>query len=185
MARVTFVKKARKDVPSAGIKAGDSYYWWKFRFGGKHYSKTQPKRSQLTQSAFYSALYDLQDDVIGHAEAADSLRDTRDDVVSTLEDMKSDCESSLDNMPDHLRDSSSSGEMLQERISALESAIDAFTDLDLDTDPEDEFDADSIERQEEETDDAYEARVEAAKEEYVTQHWQEKLDEFSGIDIEV
>lgn len=37
MARATLVKKARKDIPGTDIKAGDSYYWWAFRFGGKHY----------------------------------------------------------------------------------------------------------------------------------------------------
>ncbi len=56
MARAHFVKKARKDNPAAGIKAGDSYYWWKFRRGGKHYSKTAPRPSQLTQSEYLRRL---------------------------------------------------------------------------------------------------------------------------------
>ena len=33
MARAIFVKKARKNIPGTSIKTGDSYYWWKFRFG--------------------------------------------------------------------------------------------------------------------------------------------------------
>ena len=38
MPRVHHVKSARKDNPVA--KKGESYYWWKFRYGGKRYSKT-------------------------------------------------------------------------------------------------------------------------------------------------
>jgi len=59
MARAHHVKKARKDNPVA--KAGESYYWWKFRFGDRHYSKTEPKASQLTQSPYLSVIYSCQE----------------------------------------------------------------------------------------------------------------------------
>ena len=59
MPKVTHVKRARKDNPVA--KAGESYYWWKFRYGGKHFSLTYPKQSQLTQSPYLSVIYDCQD----------------------------------------------------------------------------------------------------------------------------
>jgi hypothetical protein len=182
MARATFVKKARKDIPSAGIKAGESYYWWKFRYGGKHFSKTEPRRSQLTQSSFYGSIYDLQDQ-IGAGSADESVRDLRDDVVSTLSDLKDECESNYDNIPDSLKEGSS-GELLQERIQALETAIDEFESLDLDEDPEDDFDENEVPRDEFDTDEQYEARVETAKDEHVTAHWQGKLDELQAIDIE-
>jgi len=55
MPRVTHVKSARKDNPAC--KKGESYYWWKFRYGSKHYSLTYPKASQLTQSEKLSAIY--------------------------------------------------------------------------------------------------------------------------------
>ena len=42
MPRVNYVKKARKAIPGADIKVGDAYYWWKFRYGGKHVSKIRP-----------------------------------------------------------------------------------------------------------------------------------------------
>ena len=57
MPRVHHVKRARKAVKSAGIKVGDSYYWWKFRYGGKHTSKTPPRQSQLTNSDKLSRAY--------------------------------------------------------------------------------------------------------------------------------
>jgi len=50
MARANFVKKARKD--NSVVKKGESYYWWKFAYGSKQYSKEAPSRSQLTQSGF-------------------------------------------------------------------------------------------------------------------------------------
>ena len=121
MARATFVQKARKDVEGTDIKAGDSYYWWKFRFGGKRYSKTAPRRSQLTQSNFLGQLYDLQDrigDMV--CDSVGDFDDFRDGVLADIEDLKSECENNLENMPEQLRESSS-GEILQERIDALES----------------------------------------------------------------
>jgi len=63
MAHATFVKSARKAIPDHGIKVGDSYYWWKFRFGGKHISRYWPRPSQLTQSEFYSTLYGCQETI--------------------------------------------------------------------------------------------------------------------------
>ena len=136
MARATFVQKARKDIPDAGIKAGESYYWWKFRFGGKRYSKVAPKRSQLTQSSFYATIYDIEDEVIGKAEANDGLESVRDDVVSQLEDLKSECESNLENIPENLKEGSS-GQLLHERIDALDNAIQEFEGLEFpDFEPE-------------------------------------------------
>ena len=43
MPRVNYVKKARKNNPA--VKRGESYFWWKFRYGGKQYSKTRPRQS--------------------------------------------------------------------------------------------------------------------------------------------
>lgn len=59
MPRVHQVKKARKDNPVC--KRGESYYWWKFRNGGKHFSLTYPKQSQLTQSPYLSVIYECAD----------------------------------------------------------------------------------------------------------------------------
>jgi len=71
MPKVHFVKKARKANKEAGIKKGDSYYWWKFRNGGKRTSKTRPKPSQLTQSEYLSTVYGMQEDIAGEAASVD------------------------------------------------------------------------------------------------------------------
>lgn len=183
MARATFVKKARKDIPGTNIKQGDSYYWWKFRFGGKHYSKTPPPRSALTQSAFYSALFDLQDSVIAEAPNDETLADVRDDVVSQLEELKEQCEESLNNLPDSLQEAPT-GQLLQERIDALDSAISEFSDLDLD-EPDDEDLDFAVEREEGESEEDFESRREEAREKALQDHWDEKRDEFCNVSIDV
>lgn len=117
MPKVTFVKKAQKDVPHTNIKKGESYYWWKFRFGGKHCSKTMPRRSQLTRSGFLSSLYDLQDRIGEFTATSIEEFDTfKEDILSEIENLKSECEDNLSNMPESLQESS----ILNERIEGLD-----------------------------------------------------------------
>ena len=132
MPRVNFVQKARKDNPA--VKAGEPYYWWKFRYGGKHYSKTSPTRSQLTQSSFLSQIYDIEDDILGKAEANYEVRDAsdldviREDAVSQLEELKSEVEDNLENIPEQLQDS----HMLSSRLEAVEEMLSELENLDFD-----------------------------------------------------
>lgn len=121
MPRVHHVKKARKDNPVC--KKGGSYYWWKFRYGGKRYSLTYPKQSQLTQSAYYASLYDLQDEIENaDCDDSDSFESLRDSVAETLQEIGQECQDSLDNMPEQLQ-YAPTGELLQERIDACDSAV--------------------------------------------------------------
>ena len=130
MPRVHFVKQARKDNPVA--KKGESYYWWKFRFGGKRYSKTRPKRSQLTQSGFLSQLYDLNDRLDNlSASSIEELESEVNDIAEEYANLGQECQDSLDMMPDHLQESSSSGELLQERIYGCEEANESLASMDF------------------------------------------------------
>lgn len=137
MPRVHSVKKARKAYPIYGIEPGDPYYWWKFRYRPRIMSKTYPKRSQLTQSGFLSQLYDLEDGV-----TSDCTSDQLESLIAGLEVLGEECQESLDNMPEHLQESSSSGMLLQERIDALEGWV---ADLQGILDDDDNSDLDSIE----------------------------------------
>jgi hypothetical protein len=126
MPRVTHVKKAAKD--NNCVKAGESYYWWKFRYGGKHRSKTYPRPSQLTQSNYLGQLYGFQERVEDF-EVTD-----RDDVVADLEEIKDDIQNlgeeqneKRDNMPESLYDSST-GELLGERAEACEEMVTSLED---------------------------------------------------------
>lgn len=133
MPRVNIVQKARKAIPSAGVEVGDKYYWWKFRYGGKRVSKTYPTRSQLTNSGFLQSLYELEDNLEFSRE---DLEGSVIDIVSQIESLRDECQDSLDNMPEHLQDSSESGQLLQERIESLDQWISDLEGVDLDVDEE-------------------------------------------------
>jgi len=132
MPRVHFVKKAMKD--NVAVKKGEPYYWWEFRFGGKHYSATPPKQSQLTQSEFLSTVYDLNDrlDSLTADDFSDlgfQLQDIADEFRSQAEE----CESKKSNMPDSLQESPT-GNLLEERACACNDIADSLENIDCEVD---------------------------------------------------
>lgn len=144
MPKVHFVKSARKADPSNDIEVGDSYYYWTFRYGGKRKSKTPPSRSQLTQSSFLQQLYDLQDKQWNSEDLESEIQE----FIQSLEELKDECEISLDNIPEQLREAPA-GETLQERIDNLEDWISELESIETEIDEEelkqaaaDEFDHD-------------------------------------------
>ncbi len=140
MPRVTFVKSARKDNPVA--KKGESYYWWKFRYGGKRYSKTRPRQSQLTQSAYFGSLYSMQEQIEDYeVNDNDDFTSLRDEITSELDNLRDETQGSLDNMPESLT-YSPTGELLQERVDALENAqseIESMDEFDEEEPDRDDF----------------------------------------------
>lgn len=145
MAHATLVKAARKDYPEHGIKKGESYYWWSFRnprggSGGKYFSKTAPKPSQLTKSEFKSGLYAVEeslDDLSSTGyDSVESIQADFDSLKEELESLKSDTEDKLSNMPEGLQQGDT-GQLLQSRIDELDSLIGEFEGLDF-SEPEDE-----------------------------------------------
>lgn len=134
MARAHFVKSARKNNKELGIKKGDSYYWWQFRYGPKHASKTPPRPSQLTQSAFLSTWYGLQERIQDGAfrglETIEDLESVKDEIYSEIEDLKSETEGNLDNMPDGLKEGDT-GQLLQERIDGLDGVLSELDSVDI------------------------------------------------------
>lgn len=140
MPRVHYVKAARKENPVA--KVGEPYYWWKFRYGGKHFSKTHPKPSQLTQSAYLSQVRELSER-LDDADA-DDLASLVDEIASDLEQLGQECQDSLDNMPEALQEGGT-GQLLQERYDACEQASSELQSLDLTFESELDEDADEEE----------------------------------------
>lgn len=157
MARATFVRKARKDVAGTDIKTGESYYWWKFRFGGKHYSKTPPRRSQLTQSSFYASLWDIED-FLGEIAPDDGMESAVQDAAQQLRDLADECQSSLDNIPEQLQEANT-GQILQERIEACNAAADELESITFNLD----------DKEEDETEEDF---------------WQSKIDEVNAITVD-
>ena len=146
--KVHFVKKARKDYPEAGIKKGESYYWWKPRYGGIKRSKTYPSRQELTQSEFLCRVYDIEDelssieiDIEGKnkEEIEQEIRDTLESIISEIEELRDECEDKLYNMPEQLQDTSEAGILLQERIDALEDWISELEAIDISIEDNDDI----------------------------------------------
>lgn len=147
MPRVNFVEKARKDNPVA--KKGESYYWWKFRYGGKHYSKTRPKPSQLTQSPYLGMVRGLMEQIDDFKpEDASDLESLRDEIAGELESLRDETQDNLDNMPEGLQEGDT-GQMLQERIDACENAASELQNMDFNFESELDESADEEERAEE------------------------------------
>jgi len=136
MARAHFVKKAREDYPDAGIKKGDSYYWWAFQYGPMVRSKTAPKPSQLTQSEFLSTVYDINERLESlSAETAEGLESEVMCICDDIENLKGETEDKLGNMPEQLQQAQT-GEMLQGRIDALDEMISNLQSVSYDDVPE-------------------------------------------------
>lgn len=164
MPRVHRVNKARKAYKEAGIKKGDTYYWWEFRYGGKHRSLTPPRPSQLTSNGALSSLYAAQEtgqdlicDFKNELESetgaenkpwtleelkgkVDELVSIRDNVTSDAESARDEINDSLENMPEQLRESSDTGQQLQERYDAAEDWINELEGFSCDESDLDEDD---------------------------------------------
>lgn len=148
MPRVNYVKSARKDNPA--VSKGEPYFWWKFRYGGKRYSRTRPRPSQLTQSEYLSTIRSLVEQVedqsfdVGDVEG---LEEFRDEILSQLEELREMTQDALDNMPEQLQD----GSVSQERLEALEEAISEVESIEA---PDDWSDEDTPEEDREEFDES-------------------------------
>ena len=125
MPRVNHVKRAQQDYPNIGVSKGEPYYWWKFRYGGRHLSKTPPRPSQLTQSKMSGALAAMEGlgDQIEQLQDPAEMVDAVDEAISALEDVRDEYQEGIDNMPEALQETSNSAETAREKIEALETCI--------------------------------------------------------------
>lgn len=127
MPQVQFVNKARKSRKQYGIKKGDSYWWWATRstVGGKyvktkHYSKVQPRPSQLTSSPFMQSVLEIQESIERNGpETVDSLEEVVDSWCYDIENVKSEQEEALESIPANFQESETA-ETIRERIDSLE-----------------------------------------------------------------
>lgn len=126
MPRVTFVKKARKDI------------------GGKRTSKTRPKQSQLTQSEFWGAIYSLQEDN-ETAPEFDDIEGHIDTIKDELDNIKSEIDDKISNMEQAFPNGCPALEMLQERTCALDECISTLDSVDTTFDEGEEDDEEAVE----------------------------------------
>lgn len=137
MPRVTHVKKAQQpnpvvtaeDIAAAKApnateedKARASYYWWKFRYGGKRFSKSYPKPSQLTQSNYLGTLYSVQENFsLEGCESIEDIKGVLEDASQEISSAGEEARDSFDNMPEGLQQGET-GMLLESRADACENA---------------------------------------------------------------
>lgn len=134
MPKLNHVAKARKDNPV--VKKGEPYYWWKFAFGAKQFSKNRPARSRLTQSEFFGQIWSLEDSFPDGIDTTDGLKSAFDEFIGDLTTIMEETEEKKENMPESLQESPT-GELLTERYEALEGWIGEIECLETDFDPDD------------------------------------------------
>lgn len=139
-------RKAAKDYPDHGIVKGDTYYYTKMKTGPRSSrvlrSKTPFRRSQLTGSEYLGTLYDIEDD----QAKLDSLEDSS-DIAERYRTLGEETLEKFDNMPEGLQ-AGDTGQMLQERADACETAADEIEDLVGQAPEEPEEDASDEDREE-------------------------------------
>jgi hypothetical protein len=191
MPRVTTVQHARKSGHSCGkcnkpIKKGDTYKWWKPRYGGKHFrcveSACAPRASDLTSSDKLSRVYGAGESI------EDAIADFRKDKdIEALKLALSDAAQELNDVAQEYRDSASNIENgfngnrvpmcdeLEEKADNLESKAGDIESVDLE-----DFDEDAAKA---EAEDEAEALIEKKRDEWVEEQ-ASKAEEFTDLDPE-
>ncbi len=113
---------ARKDYPEQGIKKGDVYFQWQLYNCKVQRSLTSPSRQQLTNSGFLQSAYTIEDNLnsLDSSESLDVLKEQVESYTEEIEELMSEAQDSLSNLPEQFQDSS----MLNDRISSLEEWMD-------------------------------------------------------------
>lgn len=108
------------------IKPGDKYFYFTFRYGGKHIrcAEHYPRPSELTQSKMsgvYAAVEGVEDTIAEVRAGKSNIEDLAGALESAADDVdsvKDEYQEGLDNMPDGLRDAAYETE---DKINELES----------------------------------------------------------------
>ncbi len=125
MARVNRVEKSRKEQKCSKcgitIPVGGAYVWAKPRYGSKIVRCTTCgiKSWETSGSDYVRTIGSLQDEWRDSFGIDETVAES---IQETLEELKDNCQESLDNMPEALQ-YGPTGEMLQERIDNLDSVI--------------------------------------------------------------
>lgn len=127
------------------INVGESYYTWCFYGGQPKYSKTAPKRSELTQNWFKIELYKIQEEIEEHEnQDPEDVATLVESVMERIESLRDECQEHLDNIPEQLQESDA-GQTLQSRIEALDDALSEFENINTEFESEiDESERDTM-----------------------------------------
>lgn len=180
----------RDDTDTIFIAKGESYYWWQFQNSPKQYSKTPPRASQLTQSAYYSTLYGITEQIEDFScDSAEEFSEFVETIKTELEELRDTTQESLDNIPENLKNSPTA-ELLQERVDSLESGISEIESIEVDYEETDEeelkqiiADEQSLNTEVDGWEDDAENFIEEKRQELESEWVQEKLEEIQGINF--
>lgn len=158
------------------INVGESYYTWCFYGGQPQYSKTAPKRSQLTQNWFKTELYSIQEEIEEYeTQDAEDVATLVESIIESIESLRDECQEHLDNIPEQLQESDA-GQTLQSRIDALD---DALADLEnIETEFESEIDESERDMM---SDEEWEEQMNDEKQEWIDN----KMSEINDIDLDI
>jgi len=106
-------------------------------------------------------------------------------MKENLENLKDETQGSLDNMPESLQ-SSPTGELLQERVDALDNAISEFEGIDIDYEEpdEDEIRQDIATDEDIELEEVTQEQIQNVIDEKLQEWLDEKTSEIQGISLE-
>ena len=127
MPRVHFVKVARKPIPHAGVAVGESYFWWKFRYGGRRVSKARPRPSQLTQSKL-SEVYAAREELSDFLDGWDRVGGDPEGVADALDAAAERVREVAEAYGEAAEAMGGAGEANQEKADACEAYADALDD---------------------------------------------------------
>jgi Zn-dependent M32 family carboxypeptidase len=182
MPRVFKIEKSR--VPhkcgkcACEIEKGQPYVYWTKRVGfgrisGVKYvrcakSECYPKQSELTSSEFHSAWESIKENTdFSSASTVEDLESARDEAVNEATNLRDETQGKFDNMPEGLQQGDT-GQLLQERIDALEEVISNLESADISFEEPD--------KEEDATDEEHEQAVEEA----LSSRLQEIAEELDG-----
>lgn len=122
------------------IAKGDSYRWWKFRYGGRRVrcmdSACSPRPSEMINSPFLSqaaALSEGLEDAVAAFESdldVDALQGAVEEAASGFRELGEEAQGSFDNMPESLQQGDT-GQMLEARVEKCDEIADALAEIDL------------------------------------------------------
>ena len=161
------------------IKIGDTYHWAHPRYRAKVIRCEKcgrPKHSELTSSEYIRQIEEITEGFNTNTiTSVDDVEGTIDSLVSELESLRDEQQERLDNMPEQLQESSSSGEMLRERIDNLESAISDLESIDT------AFDVDDVDTDEDTTEEEKDEAISEAETEWIDEKQGEIEDALSNL----
>lgn len=150
MAKIVTVKKSRKEHICGGcgkvIPVGSPYQWISFNYGGTKVrcNKCGFKPYETTSNPYFSSVGKIVYDFDKSLEDLSSLEEAetlRDETVNELESLKEEQEYNMENLPEQFQ-YTGPGEIIQERIDALDNAIDSLDSIDFDLEEEKSEDID-------------------------------------------